>query len=224
MHAPMERNEVTIIKRKLGGLLIGAGTIALAAMIGLMVYNVWDAGRARAAADQAAEHLEDAISEMAEKRASEAETSQEEATEVFRPLEEAQEAETPLAEVDGVWYIGLLELPALELELPVIHQWSEEDAKLAPCRYSGSVEEDNLIIAGHNYAGHFGTLKNLHAGDAVRFTSMDGQTHAYAVTELEVLGATDTEQLLQGDWDLTLFTCTVGGADRVVVRCMRIES
>ncbi len=32
------------------------------------------------------------------------------------------------------------------------------------------------------------------------------------------------EEMESGDWDLTLFTCTIGGACRVTVRCQQVET
>ena len=36
---------------------------------------------------------------------------------------------------------------------------------------------------------------------------------------METLMPTAVEEMESGDWDLTLFTCTVGGRTRVAVRC-----
>lgn len=41
----------------------------------------------------------------------------------------------------------------------------------------------------------------------------------YCVAEEEILQPAQTEQMVSGDWDLTLFTCTVGGRSRVTIRC-----
>ena len=48
------------------------------------------------------------------------------------------EMEMPVEEIEGNGYIGLLEIPALGLSLPVMSEWSYPNLKLAPCRYSGS--------------------------------------------------------------------------------------
>ena len=39
------------------------------------------------------------------------------------------------------------------------------------------------------------------------------------VSNLERLGAYDTEEMEAGEWDFTMFTCTIGGSNRVTVRC-----
>ena len=126
--------------------------------------------------------------------------------------------EMPVETINGIDYIGVLEIPALELELPVISQWSYPDLKTAPCRYSGSAYLNNLIICGHNYTSHFGNLKNLWEGDVATFTDMDGNVFTYKMVERETLHPTDIEGMESGNWDLTLFTCTVGGQSRVTVR------
>ena len=47
---------------------------------------------------------------------------------------------------------------------------------------------------------------------------MDGNIFEYTVSGQEILPGVDVNGLCDGDWDLTLFTCTRGGANRVVVR------
>ncbi len=129
--------------------------------------------------------------------------------------------EMPVTEIDGHGYIGTLDIPALELSLPVMDAWSYPDLKLAPCRYKGSAYQDSMIVAGHNYRTHFGRLNQLRTGEEVRFTDAEGNLFLYTVAELEELAPTAVEEMEAGDWDLTLFTCTVGGKARVTVRCAR---
>lgn len=124
-------------------------------------------------------------------------------------------------EIDGHDYIGYLSLPALGLELPVMSSWDEERLKIAPCRHFGSTWNDNLVIAGHNYKRHFGTLSKLEKGDAVFFTDMDGVENTYKVEEIILVRPTAADELKNSDWDLILYTCTYGGQDRVAVCCAR---
>lgn len=129
--------------------------------------------------------------------------------------------EMPTQEIDGNSYIGVLEIPKFELSLPVMSEWSYPKFKKAPCRYVGSAYTGNLIIAAHNYDRHFGKIKTLELGDLVRFTDVEGNVFNYAVSGFETLGKKDVEQMEAGEWDLTLFTCTPGGAKRVTVRCVQ---
>ena len=75
-----------------------------------------------------------------------------------------------------------------------------------------------LIICGHNYPSHFADLKKLQEGDTATFTDMAGNTFTYQMIICEILNPDATEEMESGDWDLTLFTCTVGGQTRVAVR------
>lgn len=126
----------------------------------------------------------------------------------------------PLQCVDGEEYMGILHIPALELELPVMHQWSYPRLRKAPCRYSGSLQTEDLVLMAHNYPSHFGNLKKLVPGDAVVFSDAAGNQHLYLVTSVGTLDPGDFSKLREGQWNLALFTCTPGGSARVVVKCI----
>ena len=119
--------------------------------------------------------------------------------------------------------IGILSIPALELELPVLTDWSYEKLKKAPCHYYGSCYEPDFVIAAHNFPSHFGRLNQLQAGDLVLFTDVTGQVHSYEVVLLETLSPTATEAMITSGFDLSLYTCTPGGGSRVTVRCKTIH-
>lgn len=120
-------------------------------------------------------------------------------------------------------YLGILEMPKLSLELPVLDTWSTENGKIAPCRYAGSVIAGDLIFCAHNYDSHFGKLKELNIGDLIDFTDIEGKCYSYAVTECLILKGTDVDGIQDGEWDLTLFTCTAGGKNRIVIRCILLS-
>ncbi len=123
--------------------------------------------------------------------------------------------------INGKEYIGILSIPTLNIELPIHSSWSAANARTAPCRYEGSVYDNSMIIAGHNYRRHFGNLRSLSSGDKVFFTDVNGNRFSYQVTDIERLDGYDSEKMMNGSWDLTLFTCTPGGRQRVTVRCCR---
>lgn len=127
--------------------------------------------------------------------------------------------EMPMIEIDGQWYIGVLEFPSIGLSLPVMSEWSYSRLKISPCRYYGSAYLDNLIIAGHNYSKQFGVLKNLNIKDRIVFTDMDGNAFEYTVVQKDILSQNSIEEMASGKWDLTLFTCTFDGRERVTLRC-----
>ena len=201
------------MENKKGAFCMAAGFLLVLAALLLTGYNVWDEGRAGDAADSTFQALK-----------FQTEEGQEELPEYILPdyLVDPR-FEMPTVEIDGYDYIGYLDIPSLELSLPVMSEWSYPQLKIAPCRYAGSVYLDDMILAAHNYDRHFGRLKNLEGGELVRFTDVDGNVFDFSVTELELLWPEQTEEMLSGEWDLTLFTCTLGGRQRVTVRCDRIE-
>jgi len=127
--------------------------------------------------------------------------------------------EMPVVNYDGYDYIGVLEIPMLGLRLPIISQWSYPGLKIAPCRYVGSAYTNNMVISAHNYQRHFGRINELRPGNTVLFTDVDGNVFKYEVVLKETLAPNDVDSMKYADFDLTLFTCTVGGSHRVTVRC-----
>lgn len=130
----------------------------------------------------------------------------------------------PVKKINGMDYIGVLRVPALNLKLPVLNKWSYDNLTVSPCRYIGSVYLNNLIIAAHNYRSHFAYLRELQQGDSVSFTDMSCNRFNYEVVETEILLPEQVDEMKSGDWDLTLFTCTFGGEYRITVRCKLVNS
>lgn len=195
------------MKANRGTVWINAGLLLIAAALFLSAYNAWESHEARDSARQVIAQLCDALP-----------------TEAGEPttLPDVRR-EMPVKTINGRDYIGVLSIPSLELELPVISQWDYPALKVAPCRYSGSLYQDNLIICAHNYASHFGKLKELQPGDIVLFTDMDEHVVTFQMVERETLNPMDAEGMEAGDWDLTLFTCTIDGQTRVTIRFERVE-
>ena len=131
----------------------------------------------------------------------------------------------PTVDADGHTYVGFLEIPAIRRILPVMDAWSYPNLKIAPCRFVGTVYAHDMIVCAHNYDRHFGLIKTLEEGDKVFFTDVYGDRFSYEVSEVTILQPTDVDEMKDpDDWDLTLFTCTIGGATRVTVRCVMTGS
>jgi len=127
--------------------------------------------------------------------------------------------ELPVRRVDGNDYIAVIKIPALELELPVMAEFSYQGLKTSPCLYGGSLSGNDLIIAGHNYTSHFGRLDRLRQDDLVYLYDVLVNEYRFCVTETEILSENSADELISGNNGLTLFTCTVGGGQRIVIRC-----
>jgi len=200
------------MKRKLGILLILAGSALVLVATGLYIAQVRNEEKAGNAADEALVAVKEQVGK---------ERSKDE-------IGSADQEELPVVYIDGWAYIGYLSIPSLGLELPVMAEWSYEGLDIAPGRFSGSISTNDLVIAGHNYRRHFSPIKTASIGSLVVFTNMDGNAYYYEVSQIETLQPTQVEEMEgltgENDWDLTLFTCTTGGTARCAVRCVRVDS
>lgn len=190
-----------------GLVCIVLGVVLLLAAGGLYAYNRYEDAHAGAEAQTVVQDLEEKVVEKTETAA---ESTPEEMT-----------AELPSVFVDGYDYVGVLTIPALDLRLPVMQDWSYPKLKIAPCRQYGSSRTNDLVIAAHNYETHFGKIGTLAVGDEIRFTDMDGIDNYYSVQKVEVHDPTDVDAVKNSGHDLVLYTCTYGGKTRIVVFCDR---
>lgn len=190
------------MRNKIGMIFMSLGTLLLAGAVSLLFWNQNENRKA----DEASQEILHRIVEEAE---------------IEENVEKTLYEETmPEKVIDGYGYIGYLTVPSLGLELPIMSDWSYAKLRIAPCRYSGSTVTDDLVIAAHNYASHFGRLKELKTGESVLFTDMNGKARVYETVEINIMEPTDVEEMTSGEFALSLFTCTYGGKSRLTIRCI----
>lgn len=210
-------------KNRIGNILKGAGLILVTAAVLLLVYNLWDGHRARESEEAIlAEYLQENKKASESPDASDKEDKQNIPDYILNP--DMDMPEYTLKSLGDVACIGILEIPVLDLELPVISSWSYSSLRLAPCRYSGSAYKGDLVIAAHNYQSHFGGLRTLPEGSEVFFTDAVGNRFSYYVAVTEALTPWSVDDMTSGEWPLTLFTCTLDSQNRVTVRCEYSEA
>ena len=189
------------MRKWIGVICVFLGVLCILSAIGFVAYNRWEDMNAK---DVAQDFLEDVQSIINEEQSE-------------QPL--LNDTKMATVEVDGYDCIGILSVPVLDLELPVLTDWSYAKLKTAPCHYYGSYYEKDFVIAAHNYKSHFGRLSKLQAGDIVVFTDINNIEHYYEVVLLETLPKNATKEMITSGFDLSLYTCTPGGSNRVTVRC-----
>ena len=131
--------------------------------------------------------------------------------------------------------IGVLEIPAMELTMPVY--LGASDAHLAAgAAVLGNTsapiggDNTNCVIAGHcgwKGADYFRHIDRLAVGDEVRITNL-WETLTYTVADIQIIQPHEVDKIkIQSDRDLlTLLTChpyASGGRQRYVVYCERTE-
>lgn len=212
-----------------GDLLVLTGLLLITGAILLLVYNMQESTRA-------AEASRTVMIKMAEQRAPlhlPEQTLPPMQGGFAWPDETPAPQETPVppmptVRIDGYDYIGSLTVPSLALELPVMAEWDYDRLRISPCLFSGSYFSNDLVICGHNYASHFSPLREIPIGEEILFIACDGTVYRYVVSNRETIQPYDVSAMTQhntagigeGEWDLTLFTCNLGGQTRCAVRCV----
>ncbi len=220
------------MKNKRGLFCIITGLLLIAAALAVIAYNTWEDKQAEKSVYKVMEQLKEIVPQQTKIKS---DTVLEDVEPLdFLSAEDIMEEEIPdyilnpnmdmpTQSVDGYDYIGIIKISAADIELPVISEWNYPALKIAPCRFEGSVYTDDMIIAAHAYKAHFKRIRDLSRGEKVIFTDTTGNEFSYEVLGVETVGGTDVEGLTSGEWDLSLFTCTVDGVSRVVVRCERMD-
>ena len=129
--------------------------------------------------------------------------------------------------------IGVLEIPTLDLTMPVYLGASDEHLALGAAVLGSTSapiggDSTNCVIAGHRGwrgADYFRHIDRLQVGDTVQLTN-PWETLTYAVTDIQIIQPHEVEKIrIQPNRDLlTLLTChpyASGGRQRYVVVCER---
>ena len=159
-------------------------------------------------------------------------------TEKQSGLVDLEACETPAADLTAYGIddeiIGVLEIPAMELTMPVY--LGASDAHLAAgASVLGNTsapiggDNTNCVIAGHrgwHGADYFRHIDRLQVGDTVTLTNL-WETLTYTVADIQIIQPHEVDKIKiqQGRDLLTLLTChpyASGGKQRYVVYCERV--
>ena len=105
--------------------------------------------------------------------------------------------------------LGVLRIPALHLEVPILEGTDEVTLNRGVGRIASSAlpgQRGNIGIAGHR-DGFFRRLKDVHTGDAIELATMSG-TDIYVIDRIGVISPNDVAVLHPRTNDsVTLVTC-----------------
>lgn len=137
------------------------------------------------------------------------------------------EEEQKLTASDGTTYytIGVINIPSINVNYPILSTYTDELLKIAPCKFHGPNpnEVGNLCIAGHNYRNSkfFSKVPNLQLGDAIEITDLSGRMLTYTVYDKFIVNPDElacTSQLTNGKKEITLITCTNDNKQRHIIK------
>ena len=125
----------------------------------------------------------------------------------------------PSLEIDGNNYVALLEVPKHKFELPVISSWKSGDVEAVPCRYTGSIYNNSLIIGSSDVDGQMSFVEEMELDDVIYLTDMSGGKYEYKVAAIQHSDKATEEKLKAGEFDLTIFVRSSGESNYLIVRC-----
>lgn len=124
--------------------------------------------------------------------------------------------------ISGYDYIGVINIPSLNIKLPIMRETDYDRLAISPCKYYGNITTNDLVLCAHDYVNQFGKISNLKEDDIVIITDVLGNNYVYKVVLTEELNPTDITNMIDSPFDLTLYTCSYGALKRITVRCNRI--
>ena len=160
------------------------------------------------------------------------EEKNEEIVEVFSQTEEKiDEQGLSIIEFEGFKVIGIIKIPAIDLEYPILEQTTDDSMNVSISRYwGGNINEyGNVSLAGHNNKitlTMFGKNKNLKIGDRIFLTDLTGRTIEYNIYDSFITDPDDVSILRTTDEsvrEVTLITCTNGRANRLIHKAREIK-
>ena len=160
------------------------------------------------------------------------EEKNEEIVEVFsRTDDKIDEQGISLIEFEGFKVIGIIKIPAINLEYPILEQTTDDAMKVSISKYWGGDINSygNVSLAGHNNKitlTMFGKNKNLKIGDSIFLTDLTGTTIEYKIYDTFITDPDDVSILRTTDKsvrEITLITCTNGRANRLIHKAREIK-
>ena len=217
---------------KTGLFLLTAGVVLVFAALRLFFHNRIEDKTAGENAEKTLQQLEDAMTEREAKDETAATPAPDVSSSPGMPspagtgsgsngLPAPPALDMPTVRSGAYDYIGYLDFPGYGLTMPVAATWSFPAMEISPCRHTGSVYYDYLVVAGHIYISEFDVLFHLEAGDSVTFTDVDGNVFTYTVREFASVTPDDSDTVMNSGYALTMYACNWDTSERVTVICER---
>ena len=132
-------------------------------------------------------------------------------------------------EVDGYKVLGLIRIPRIALEYPILSETTNKSMKKSITKFWGPDlnKIGNLTLAGHNNhdGTMFGKVKKLEIGDIIEIEDLYKNVVKYEVFNMYVTDPNDVscvEPVNPDSREVTLITCTNGNKNRLITKAREI--
>ena len=120
--------------------------------------------------------------------------------------------------LEGQDLIGLVEIPAYGVKLPIGNRWQAGKVGRYPSRLEGTVYDGSLIVGGSGR--QLACLAQVGHGDAVIVTDLHGAEFRYTVSRIRRTNDADIHSLRSDQVRLVLFMRDVYSMEYVIVECI----
>ena len=187
-------------KGRLQKICILAGICLLAAAIGVLIFWRWGIHTSSEKAEYYVTTLRTLVPEPQD----------------AVPEERRDNAMSTLS-IDGIDFVGLLEIPRYNSALPVCADWGTPGKY--PCQFSGSIYDRTMQIGGTSQEGQYDFYREISVGDRICFTDMEGNRFTYSVTDVRYEKSADQSALQRKEAALTLFIKNVYAFEYIIIFC-----
>ncbi len=125
----------------------------------------------------------------------------------------------PVLEIGGEDYSALLEIPSINIALPIADNWNGSKLYNSPARFFGSAYNSSLVIGGTSGSHQFEFCKKIETGTVVTVTDMMGAQFVYEVVRVDRATDPKAKWLTGTEHDLTLFCRDSTSMEYIAVRC-----
>ena len=132
-------------------------------------------------------------------------------------------------EYEGYNVVGIISVPAIGIEYPILDTTNEKTMKVAITKFWGNDvnELGNFTMAGHNNKDGtmFGKTKRLNIGDKIEMTDLTGKTLEYEIFDQYLIDPNDVScvnSVKKNTREVTLITCANGRSNRLITKAREV--
>ena len=183
---------------------IAAGILLIAIAAGMFLYDIGSAALAAKDADAILAQIDQRMPALVER------VPQERGNNTMASME-----------IDGVNIVGTIELEKYGLRLPIAAGWDADLLPSMPCRFTGSIYDESLIIGASDEEGQLSCATSMEVNDLIVLTDMEGGRYTYTVEAIRHSSHADLEKLQEGNFALTIFVKDSSSATTqyLLIRC-----
>lgn len=133
-------------------------------------------------------------------------------------------------EIKGYKVIGIVNIPKIGIEYPILEKTNTDSLKLSITKFWGNKVNQigNVVLAGHNYFSDkmFGKINQLQNGDIIELTDKQRVTIKYQIFKTYIVDPNDISCILaenENSREVTLITCTNGNKERFIVKAREFK-